>query len=353
MTLYKRGNVLWAYRWVDGVRYAKSTGTGNRKLAEQIDYQFKEELNLRGHQLPQLNPDMTFGELFAQFIANAGPKEWHIDRAKVLIPYFADTPIGRIGRNVAREYRLARHRQKEVSDTTVNRDLECLRHMLFWAVDEGLLASNPLARVPLVRERRKRRPVMSVEEEMLILAVASPHLNQIIQMALYTGMRRGEILKQVWEDIDFPRRLLSVSHSKTPEGEAREIPLTDRILDMFSEIRRNEGPVFTFKGKPIQDIKTAWRATIRRAGIRYCRFHDLRHTFATRLMEAGVQQEIRKALMGHSSGEDVHSTYVHVELPAKREAIHKLEEWVKTQTEITLQREVQRLAESEAAIKHD
>ena len=57
---------------------------------------------------------------------------------------------------------------------------------------------------------------MSVEEEMLVLAAASPHLHQIIQMALYTGMRRGEILKQVWEDIDFPRRLLSVSHSKTP-----------------------------------------------------------------------------------------------------------------------------------------
>src|SRR5208282_412750 len=60
-------------------------------------------------------------------------------------------------------------------------------------------------------------------------------------------------------------------------------------------------------------------------------FHDLRHCFNCRLMEAGVLQEVRKALMGHSSGEDVHSTYVHVELPMKRDAIRKLEVWIRSQ----------------------
>ena len=89
--------------------------------------------------------------------------------------------------------------------------------------------------------------------------------------------------------------------------------------------------MFLFKGRPLHRIKTAWAAAIRRAGIRYYRFHDLRHTFNTRLMEAGVMQEVRKALMGHSSGEDVHSIYTHVELPAKREAIRKLEAWVEAQ----------------------
>ena len=66
---------------------------------------------------------------------------------------------------------------------------------------------------------------------------------------------------------------------------------------------------------------------MRRAGLRYVRFHDLRHAFNTRLLEAGVAVEIRKSLMGHSSGEDVNSIYTHVELPAKREAIQKLERW--------------------------
>src|SRR5207245_3286072 len=67
------------------------------------------------------------------------------------------------------------------------------------------------------------------------------------------------------------------------------------------------------------------------AGIRYFRFHDLRHTFNTRLMEAGVLQDVRKALMGHSSGEEVNSLYTHVELPVKREAIRKLEAWIDVQ----------------------
>jgi integrase len=62
--------------------------------------------------------------------------------------------------------------------------------------------------------------------------------------------------------------------------------------------------------------------------IRHLRFHDLRHTFNTRLMEAGVQQEIRKSLMGHSSGKEINAVYTHVELPAKREAISKLESWI-------------------------
>ena len=154
---------------------------------------------------------------------------------------------------------------------------------------------------------------------------------RLVIAALDTGMRRGELLSERWEHIDFSRRLLFVTHSKTAGGEAREIPLTTRLFELLSAAPQKEGLVFLFKGRPLRRIKTAWAAAIRRAGIRYYRFHDLRHTFNTRLMEAGVMQEVRKALMGHSSGEDVHSIYTHVELPAKREAIRKLEAWVEAQ----------------------
>jgi integrase len=141
-------------------------------------------------------------------------------------------------------------------------------------------------------------------------------------------MRRGEILGERWEHVDFDRLLLYVTKSKTAGGEAREIPLTKRLVEFFLANRKDQGLIFTFDGHPVQRIKTAWRSAIKRAKIRYCRFHDLRHTFNTRLMEAGVMQEVRKALMGHSSGEDVHSRYTHVELPLKRDAIRKLEAWV-------------------------
>jgi len=331
MSLMKRGGVYWSYVYVDNVRYQQSTGTANRKKAEDIEENFKEELNLKQHALPQFNPDMTFGELSARFIANAGPRPYHLDRLKPLLPYFSEMPIGRITKGMIREYRLARHEAKTLSEATVNRDIECLRHILYWAVDEGLLAANPLARLRLERERRKRRSVMSMEEELVLLAHAKGHLQKLIVTALHTGMRRGELLAQRWEDIDFPWKLIVVTHSKTPEGECREIPLTKKLSEMFSADKKDEGLIFTYEKQPIHSIKTAWKTAITKSNIRPYRFHDLRHTFNTRLMEAGVMQEIRKALMGHSSGEDVHATYTHVELPHKREAIRKLDVWMEEQ----------------------
>jgi integrase len=182
--------------------------------------------------------------------------------------------------------------------------------------------------MPLVRERRIPRRVMSVAEEGRLLQAAAPHLRAIISTALDAGMRRGELLGQRWEHVDLGRGLLCVTRSKTAGGEGREIPLTRRLQAQLAASAQPTGLLFTFKDQPIRIVKTAWKAAIRRAGICYYRFHDLRHAFNTRLMEAGVLQEVRKALMGHSSGEDTNSIYTHIELPVKREAIRKLEAWV-------------------------
>jgi len=332
MSLYKRGNVYWSYIYVDGIRHSQSTGTANLRQATEIDRRFRERLNLKRHQINPPRPDMTVGELSAKFLAEADRKAWHIDRLKHLLPYWSNVRIGRIHKAMADDYRRRRHAAKTVSDTTINRDLEVLRHMLYWAADEGLLPANPLARLRMVRERRKPRAVLAVADERLLLQAAAPHLRSIIITALDTGMRRGELLNERWEHVDFNRRLLFVTKSKTAEGEGREIPLTERVYSLLVALRQPKGLVFTFHDRPIRAVKTGWKSAIRRAGIRYLRFHDLRHSFNTRLMEAGVMQEIRKALMGHSSGQDVHATYTHVELPAKREAIRKLEAWLATES---------------------
>jgi integrase len=341
VTLYRRGRIYWAYVWINGVRHAKSTRSSNRRQAEIIGQKFKDELNLRRHHLTQLQPEMRFAELVARFLSEADVKPYHLDRLKVLLPFFENLAIGEITKGVARRFRQERKRQRQLvlsggkhpkpakplTETTLNRDLECLRHILYWAVDEGYLVANPLSRMRLERERKRKRPVLSVGEEELLLAAAAPHLRQIVTVALDAGMRRGEILTQRWEDVDFTRGLLFPSHSKTPEGEFREIPLTARLLNLLSEMKKSEGLIFTFEGKPLRSIKTAWKAAIRRAGIRYLSFHRTRHTFNTRLMEAGVMREVRMSLMGHSLGDDPQADYTHVELPAKREAIRKLELW--------------------------
>jgi integrase len=331
MSLMKRGDIWWSFLHQYGVRYAQSTGTSNFRQAQKIEQHFREELNLRRHHLVEPRPEMTVTELWILFLADGDCKAWHKDRMKVLLPYFGAMPIGRIHKSMATDYRRRRHSAKTVTDTTINRDLEALRHILFWAVEEGILTANPLKDLHLTPERRKPRSILGLDDEASLLSAAAPHLRSIIVMALDTGMRRGEILSQLWEHIDFNRNLLSVTRSKTAGGEGREIPFTARVQDLLLAQRKEEGVLFTFKGRPIRIIKTAWKAAVRRAGIRYLRFHDLRHAFNSRLMEAGVIQDVRKVLMGHSTAEDINDRYTHVELPAKREAIRKLEAWVASQ----------------------
>jgi integrase len=335
MSLYKRGKVYWSAIWIDGVRHMRSLETSNRRRAETIEQKIRDELVTQQFQLPELQPEMSFGELYTRFLADADVKAHHVERAKHFLGFFSEMTIGRITKNDILRYRKVRHElyrrshpeARALSETTINRDVEVIRHLLYWAADEGFIPANPLTRVRMVRERRARRPVMSVADEVKLLAACAPHLRRIVITALDTGMRRGEILNQLREDVDFDRRVISVSHSKTAEGEHRLIPMTARVHEMLAAIRKPSGVIFTYEEEPLRRIKTAWAGALRRAKIPHCRFHDLRHTFNSRLADLGVIADVRKELMGHSRGGDVHSIYTHLSLPTLREAIRKLEVW--------------------------
>ena len=337
MSLYKHGGVYWSYIWQDNIRYAKSTGTDKIRKAQDFDRKHKTELELKKLRPAELNPEMTFGHLFARFLADAEVKPFHIERSKAFLPYFAEKPIGEITKNEIIRYRKERHKQKKLSETTLNRDVEVIRHVLFWAVEERILPSNPLARTRLPRARRIKRPIMSIQEEEQLLAIAAPHLKRIIIAAADTGMRRSEILSQRWEDIDFFRKVLVVTKSKTAEGESREMPLSNRLLDLLSTERKPNGLVFTFGDDSIRSVKTAWRTAVRKSGIRQFRFKDLRTTFNSRLIEAGVIKDVRMELMGHSRNEDTNDLYSQIELPLLREAIAKLEAWADSHRKALLQ----------------
>ncbi len=297
MSLYKRGNVYWSYIWIHGVRHGKSLQTSNRREAERRELDFRSELDIRRHKHIDLSPEMPFKALAASFLGSAGVKPYHTERLNKLLPYFGDLPLNEVTRLQAEEYRRHRKNADRVTDTTVNRDLEALRHILFYAVDRGLLLSNPLTRVPMVRPRRQRKPVLSLEEEAKVVSAAEPHLEPIIIAALDTGMRRGELLAQRAEDVDVPRQVLGVTKSKTAGGEQREIPLTNRVSQLLLTLPKS-GLLFTYKGQPIRKLRRSWSTAVRKAGIRPLLFRHLRHTFNTRLMEAGVIQDVRNALMG-------------------------------------------------------
>jgi integrase len=332
VSLLKRGGVWWAYLYRDGIRHQWSTGTANRKRAERIEHKLREDLNDRRFGIVYSDPAMTFGGLAARFIASGSVRKHHVYHLKFLLPFFSDFPVLRITKALAEEFRKARRARNEaIKDATINRDLSVLRHIFYWAVDEQLLAANPLARLKMARERRTRRQVLSVAEEISLLGTAKGHIAAMTLIALDTGMRRGEITSQRWEDVDFAQKVLYITRSKTPEGESREIPLSERLHKFLLERRKDEGLLIEFHGRPVRIVKRTWKTALKNAKIRHVRFHDLRHTFNTRLMEAGVLQEIRMSIMGHSQGSRVHALYTHIELPTKRDAIRKLETWVTEQ----------------------
>jgi integrase len=328
VTLFKRGKLWWAYFTIDGVRHQESTGTPNRRSAERILKELKEQANLERHHIADFDPEITFAAVAEQFLS-AGPSFFNQDRLKHLLPFFRLLKVRELTRNKVYEYRTARKAITPLlTDSTLNKDVGVLRHTLNWAVEAELIPINPIPRPPMISVRRIPKPILTVSEEEQLLTVAKPHLRNLILAALDTGMRRGELLAERWDHVDLARKLLFVSFSKTVAGHGREIPLTARMIELLGSLKHGSLFVFDYRGKPIRDLKTAWNTTQRKAGlVRHFRFHDLRHCFATRLMEAGVIVDVRKVLMGHVD-RSVHGGYTHVSLPAKREAILKMEQWV-------------------------
>jgi integrase len=339
MSLYKRGGVYWSYIWINNVRHGRSLNTGNKQEAIRREIDFRNELDIRRHKKSNINPEMLFAELATRFLGSSLAKPYHIDRLEQLLPYFGDTPLNEITKPLAEEYRRHRIRVAKITDSTVNHDISVLRRVLFYALDNGILLSNPLCRVRMAGIRRVRQPVLSVEEEPLLIAAAAPHLKPLIIAALDTGMRRGELFAQRAEDIDLPRKVLSVTHSKTVGGEQREIPLTARMVSLLEGLPKS-GLVFTYQGHKLDKLRRSWLTAVKNARIRPLNFKHLRHTFNTRLMEAGVIQDVRMSLMGHSQGRPrtTNDIYTHVELPMLRQAIQKLETWTAEQQQELAQR---------------
>lgn len=272
MSLWQRPSGIYeSHIMIDGVRYRKSTGTSNKRLAERVDRKHEEELLARRFQVEEheFDPGMKFAELATRFIASGVAKAWHKERLEIILPYFAGIEIGHINKGVVQRYRAHGHSQKNLTETTINRDLECLRRILYWGVDEGYLPANPLSRLKLEKPRRKKRPVMSAAEEQLLFKFSAPHLSKIILCALDTGMRRGEILNQNGGDIDLVRRVIVVTKSKTPGGECREIPMTQRLFELLSAEPLPETFVFTQREahSPDQDClescsSQGWHSTV-------------------------------------------------------------------------------------------
>jgi len=116
-----------------------------------------------------------------------------------------------------------------------------------------------------------------------------------VLLALNTGMRRGEILSLTWDQVDMARGIITLHHTKN--GKVRRLPMNGVVRDTLRNLPRN-GPYLFGGDRTYYSIKTAWLSAPRRAGLDRFRFHDLRHTWVSYLVESGVDLRTVQELGG-------------------------------------------------------
>jgi len=197
------------------------------------------------------------------------------------------------------------------------------------------LENNPVNKVDFFKENSKRLRYLATEEISLLLSVCQPYLRDIIEFVIHTGLRRGELFCLKWNDIDLRNRLLIVKNIKNSED--RIIPLNDVAFSVLRRVTRqlHNEHVFTTpaakRGGQVNDVKKRFKTALEKAGIKDFRFHDLRHTFASHLVMAGVDLTTVKELMGHK---DIKMTlrYSHLSPDHKKRGVDMLCERLQTAT---------------------
>ena len=235
------------------------------------------------------------------------------------------------------------------SPKTINLEIGTLRSILrrhrLWA------DLQPDIRMLTVHDDVGR--ALAADEEQRLLrtcrASRSRALATVVTLALHTGMRRGEIQDLTWRQVDFMNQRLSVGRSKTESGQGRTIPLNPTALGALKgwatqfPDRKPEHYVFAAERyglatddavphthsidptRPIKSLKEAWESAKRVSGVT-CRFHDLRHSACTRLLERGVPLPVIASLLGWSAGTTVRMArrYGHISADAQRQAVMAL-----------------------------
>jgi len=233
--------------------------------------------------------------------------------------FFGDRKLEDITVSLVETYRDERRQQaarnkpgQTVKGATVNRELECLKCMLDFAMKRKYIAENPAAQVKPFNELRERptRRMLTLDEEKRILDAAPVHLRVAIILLSQTGGRTySEGFSLRWSQVDFEHKVIRLDNNVKTPGSAEPIPLSQYACEVLQAWKK-ESPLksdYVFPSpvvanKPISTVKTAWKATLRRAGVTAFPIYNLRHVFCTRLSEVAPDAVVQRA-MRHTSPE--------------------------------------------------
>jgi integrase len=325
-----------------GKRFQESTGATSKTVAKEYEKRRRAELERAAAGLPTEQKALrirTVADVIGPYLE--GYKLNH--RAKSIL--FANGRLAKVKDALgdvilpdSTEDRIRayiRQRQADgVSGRTINMEIGELSR----AIEQPWSLLWP--RVRRLEERKDvGRALSDLEQKQLLDGLKNrrtPHLGTLVPLLLLTGLRSGEALSLTWAQVDLMRRTLRVGRAKTSSGTGRTIPINDDLVSILAAHRgwfveqfgqpTPEQHLFPW-GRPVPcdptrhatDITWGWDQ-LRADTVVFCRLHDLRHTFATRLAENGVSESTMLALMGHMSRAML-ERYSHIRMTAKRDAV--------------------------------
>lgn len=337
MGLTKRKDVWWMSFMYQGRQVRRSTGTSKKQLAEAIYAKVKVQIAEGQFFERREEQEHTFKEMMERYVAERAPlkaaKSRLRDHAALghLLPVLGEKLLAHITPKVMAHYK-AQRRIEQAAPATINKELQLVRHAFNLAMREWeWCRENPMHRVSLEQVRNEVDRWLTSEEEDRLMAASSPWLREIMVFAMNTGMRQGEILNLQWQDVDFSRGTLIVMQSKN--GTRRTIPLNTKVYELLAAKQAaaglSRGPVFKTPLGNLLQVRFLVREFCEarnRAGIPDFRFHDMRHTFATRLVQRGVDLYKVQRLLGHKTNL-MTQRYAHHSPESLREGVNVLDEY--------------------------
>lgn len=335
MSVIKRGD-KWHYAFcIRGVRYRKAIPEARTKFeAERAEVEAKRDVYEGRY--GKATGEGSFIEFVEQVFlpwSRANKRSWYDDQlwARAVAPWFKGKTFAQISPLLVEKFK--RERRESVtkrggkrSPATVNRELEILSKVFNLAIDHGLTDANPCRKVQkLHMDNRRTRYLLDEEEHRLLAVLDGPraHLRPLVIVAIGTGMRRGDQLSLRWDQVDFQRGVIQVPNSKT--GKGYDVPMNEDVRAVMLALRREARAaehvfINPKTGGAYTDLKNGFTKACLLAGIVGLRWHDLRHTFGTRLAEGGNSEAVIMELMGHTSGSTTRR-YTHATERAKRTAV--------------------------------
>lgn len=301
MGLYRRRRIYWFSIMFEGQRTRESLKTDNKKVAEKLYAKVLTDIVAGRYFEATEAKTRKFDEMVARYLSKHAHSR-DIYTTKPLLNSFGGYTLAQITTPLIAEYQ--DERLEEVKEATVYQELSLLRRMFNVARRRWKwVKENPVSDGDLsfsVGSRNARDRWLTVEEELTLLEKATnpAWLRPLLIAALHTGMRRGEVLSLTWMNIDLKRNILRVERSKN--GEKRSIPLSRTLQETLKAIKVREisGRVFPVS---VRSLRVAFERALGKAEIKDFHFHDLRHTFATRLVQNGVDLYKVKELLGHKT----------------------------------------------------